>query len=192
MVLISGGGTNLQAILDACAQGQIAGRVVAVWSNRDGAYGLERARLAGVAAEAILLKSFENRAAFEATLADRITQAQPDLVVLAGFMHILGPAFLARFPRRVINLHPALPGAFPGKDAMAQAFAAWQAGHITHTGVMVHAVVPEVDAGPVLTTEAVAFEPGDTLERLAARMHVVEHRLLVTTVAQWRPPEEAP
>jgi phosphoribosylaminoimidazolecarboxamide formyltransferase/IMP cyclohydrolase len=188
VVLISGNGSNLQALLHASFAGRITGRVVAVFSNRAEAYGLERAHRAGVPAEAILLKSFENRTAYDTALADRVAEAAPDLVVLAGFMHILGPAFLDRFPGRVINLHPALPGAFPGKDAVSRAFLAWQAGQVTETGVMVHLVVPEVDAGPVLVAERVPFEPGDTLERVEARMHAVEHRLLVEGVARWRPP----
>src|SRR5690606_24030598 len=125
VVLISGRGTNLQAILDACARGEIAGDVVCVVSNRRAAYGLERAHAANVPTEYLALKPFkdrgEPRSAYDAALADVVARYTPDLVVLAGFMHVLSPAFLDRFPNQVINLHPALPGEFAGTHAIERA-----------------------------------------------------------------------
>ncbi|MCB9549201.1 MAG: phosphoribosylglycinamide formyltransferase [Myxococcales bacterium] len=196
VVLISGNGSNLQALLDAYADGRLAGRVVRVIANRAQAFGLERARLAGVPTEVLALRPYtadgRGRAAYDADLADLVAAAAPDVVVLAGFMHILGAPFLDRFPGRVVNLHPALPGAFPGKDAIGDALAAFARGAITETGVMVHLVVPAVDAGPVLAAEPVPLYPGDTRADLEARIHAVEHRLLVATVARFQPPESAP
>ncbi|MEZ4474010.1 MAG: phosphoribosylglycinamide formyltransferase [bacterium] len=194
VVLISGSGSNLQALLDACADGRIPGHVALVVSNRARAFGLQRAAGAGVPTAVHALKPYlddgRGRAAYDADLAGLVAEAAPDVVVLAGFMHILGTPFLDRFPGRVLNLHPALPGAFPGKDAIAQAHAAGEAGAIDRTGVMVHVVVPEVDAGPVLAAEAVALRAGEPVEALEARIHAVEHRLLVQTVARFLTREE--
>ena len=121
-------------------------------------------------------------AAYDAGLADLVAGVAPDLVVLAGWMRVLGPAFIARFPGRVLNIHPALPGCFPGVDAIARAYAAFGRGEIAHTGVMVHWVVPEVDAGPLIASAPVPIYPDDTLDALEARVHDVEHRLLVEAV----------
>jgi len=181
VVLVSGSGSNLQALLDAGLP------VVAVVSNRRGAYALERAAAAGVATEVVSLKAFTDagrtRRDFDAHLADVVIAHRPDYVILAGWMHLLSSAFLDRFPDRVVNLHPALPGAFPGAHAMADALDAYRAGRITETGIMVHLVPDEgVDNGPVLATVSVPIEPDDTLDTLAERMHRQEHVLLVATV----------
>ena len=117
---------------------------------------------------------------------------QAQTIVLAGWMHILSPAFLEAVACPVLNLHPAHSGAFPGTHAIERALAAAQAGEIDHTGVMVHHVVPEVDAGPVVATEVVPIAPDDTLDTLAARMHATEHTF---SSAQWRddhPPSREP
>jgi phosphoribosylglycinamide formyltransferase 1 len=120
------------------------------------------------------------RADYDADLATLVGAFGVTWVVLAGWMHILSQAFLSRFPSRVINLHPALPGCFPGTHAIRRAYQAFQAGQITHTGVMVHRVPDEaVDAGPVLAQEIVPIHPPDTLDDLEARIHAVEHHLLV-------------
>ncbi len=120
------------------------------------------------------------RDAYDADLADAVRAYKPDFVVLAGWMHILSPAFLDHFGYRVVNLHPALPGQFPGANAIEEAFAAFQRGEIKQTGVMVH-LVPDaaVDAGPVIASEEVRIDPRDTLESLTSRMHNVEHKLLI-------------
>lgn len=183
VVLISGNGSNLQAILDACASGDLPASVVTVLSNKPDAYGLTRARAAGV--EAIHFAKLENesRREYDARLADYVTTKLPDYVVLAGWMRLLSSPFLSCFPNRVINLHPALPGTFPGTHAIERAFEAYQHGDIAHTGVMVHLVPDEgVDNGPVLATEIVPIRPEDTLESLEARIHQTEHDLLVKTL----------
>jgi formyltetrahydrofolate-dependent phosphoribosylglycinamide formyltransferase len=184
--MISGSGTNLQAILDAIASGGLDAQVVAVISNRKDAYGLERAARAGVPAVTFPLKPYaessRSRAEYDADLAGVVASYQPDLIVLAGWMHVLSPAFLDRFPLRVLNLHPALPGQFAGTHAIARAYEAYRRGEIEHTGVMVHWVVPEVDAGPVITSAEVPIYPTDSLDDLEARIHATEHRLLVEAI----------
>lgn len=183
VVLISGVGTNLQAILDACQQGRLPAEVAAVISNRRDAYGLERARLAGVPALALPKRKETDRLEYDRALAGQVAAFQPDWIVLAGWLRLLSMAFLGRFPGRVVNIHPALPGAFPGLDAIECAFEAWQRGEIDHSGVMIHLVPDEgVDSGPVLAQEHVAFQPGDTLESFAERVHALEHRLYVETL----------
>lgn len=183
VVLISGNGSNLQAILDACTSGELHASVVTVVSNKPDAYGLTRARNAGV--EAIHFAKLENesRREYDARLANYITTKLPDYVVLAGWMRILSSEFLSCFPDRVINLHPALPGTFPGTHAIERAFEAHQRGEIDHTGVMVHLVPDEgVDDGPVLATEIIPIQPDDTLESLERRIHEVEHHTLVAVL----------
>lgn len=186
IVFISGSGSNLQALLDAVADGRIEAQIRLVVSNRKDAYGLVRAAAHGVPTIYHPLKPYreagQGREAYEGDLARRIRPLQPDLIVLAGWMHILGPDFLRQFPNKVINLHPALPGQFAGTHAIERAFAAYQAGEITGSGCMVHLTVPEVDAGPVLVQAEVPILPNDTLETFAARMHEAEHQILVQAV----------
>ncbi|WP_456413149.1 phosphoribosylglycinamide formyltransferase [Oceanithermus profundus] len=183
VVLASGRGTNLQAVLDACAAGELPARVVLVVSDKPSP-ALERAQRARTAALYLPKPKNVPRADYDAELARYVAAARPDLVVLAGWMRILTPAFLDRFPERVINLHPALPGAFPGTDAIRRSYEAFRRGEVESGGVMVHRVVPEVDAGPVILAEPVPIEPGDTLERFEARVHAVEHRLLIRAIAR--------
>ena len=185
VVLISGGGTNLQALLTASAVGRLPADIVAVVSNRADAYGLERARQAGLPALVIEKTASQTRRDYDVALADAVAAYQPDWVVLAGWMRLLTPAVLERFPNRVVNLHPALPGAFPGVDAIARAHAAFQLGVLNETGVMVHLVPDEgIDSGPVLAQTTVPILAGDTLADLEARVHAAEHDLLVTTLAR--------
>ncbi len=183
VVLISGNGSNLQAILDACVSGELPASVVSVISNKADAYGLVRSKNVGV--EAIHFPKLENesRNEYDTRLADYVSTCMPDYVILAGWMRILSSSFLSSFPNRVINLHPALPNTFPGIHAIERAYAAHQRGEITHTGVMVHLVPDEgVDNGPVLATEIVPINKDDTLESLEARIHQAEHKLLVKTI----------
>jgi len=185
VVLISGNGSNLQAVLDACASGELDATVVSVISNKADAYGLTRARDAGVEAVYFAKQENESRSDHDARLAVYVSTCSPDYIVLAGWMRILSSSFLASFPNRVINLHPALPGTFPGMHAIERAYEAYQRGEITHTGVMVHLVPDEgVDNGPVLATEIVPIHPTDTLESFEARVHEVEHKLLVQTLGR--------
>jgi phosphoribosylglycinamide formyltransferase-1 len=186
VVLASGQGTNLQAILDATRDGapdRLDARVVGVLSHNASAIALARAERYGVPGLFVPLPSKKaDREAWDAALADQVAAMTPDLVVLAGWMRILGTSFLDRFPGRVINLHPALPGELPGVDAIVRAWDEAQAGKRDHTGVMVHVVVPEVDAGPVLVHEVVPIAPRTSLEILEAAVHAVEHRLIVEGV----------
>jgi phosphoribosylglycinamide formyltransferase 1 len=183
VVMASGGGTNLQAILDACANAELAASVVAVVSDRADAYALERATAAGVAAAHVDRGAGEARADYDTRLADVVAGWSPDLVVLAGWMRILTANFLGRFPGRVINLHPALPGELAGTRAIERAWHEALAGTRTRSGVMVHLVPDEgVDDGPVIATAEVSIHPDDTLESFETRIHAAEHRLLVDAI----------
>lgn len=183
VVLASGNGTNLQALLDATASGAVRADVVAVFSDRPGARALERARLAGVPAIAVPFARGSDRRAYDAGLAERVAAYEPDRVLLLGWMRLLSSAFLSRFQGRVVNLHPALPGTFPGVRAIERAFEAYRAGAVDRAGVMTHLVPDEgVDSGPVLAVEEVPILDGDDLGSLEARIHAAEHRLVVETV----------
>jgi phosphoribosylglycinamide formyltransferase-1 len=183
VILISGNGSNLQAILDACTSGELNAEVISVISNKADAYGLIRAKNAGVEAIHFAKLTNETRQEYDKRLADYVDTKQPDYVILAGWMRILTSSFLGRFLNRVVNLHPALPGTFPGTHAIERAYGAYQRGEIQHTGIMVHLVPDEgVDDGPVLATEIVPINKDDTLESLEARVHETEHTLLVKTI----------
>ena len=166
-VLVSGEGTNLQAILDT----DLA--VSAVASSRSGARALERARTAGVPAAAFELDDFESRDARDLAMADWLEEHGVTLVACAGYMYLLTPAFLARFPQRIVNIHPALLPAFPGRTPIEDALASGAA----ETGVTVHWVDEGVDSGPIITQERVAIENGETAASLRERLQAVEHRL---------------
>jgi formyltetrahydrofolate-dependent phosphoribosylglycinamide formyltransferase len=185
-VLVSGSGTNLQAIMDAIEKGDLTAEIVLVASNRKAAYGLVRAETANLPTLYHPLKPYlengQGREAYDRDLGNKIQQYQPDLLVLAGWMHVLSHVFLEHFPDKVINLHPALSGAFAGTDAIDRTFNAFQKGEVTHGGCMVHYVVPEVDAGPVIAQSIVPIQPQDTLESFGIRMHAAEHSLLVEAI----------
>lgn len=184
VVLASGNGTNLQAILDASGDGRLPAQVVAVVSNRAGSGALQRAAEAGVPFVHVAPHADEPRGDYDARLADIVSGFDPDWVVLAGWMRVLSMSFLGWFPGMVVNLHPALPGELPGVEAIERAWREAQAGTRDHTGVMVHLVPDEgVDDGPVLAVATVPIKPNDTLEDLTGRVHAVEHRLLVETLA---------
>ncbi len=188
-VLISGFGSNLQAIIDAIADGRLPGvEIAVVVSNRKAAYGLQRARRAGLPTLYFPLKPYRDagrsRREYDADLA-RVLRDEygVEWVVLAGWMHLFSMEFLRHFPNRVVNLHPALPGAFPGTHAIERAWEAYRRGEIEHTGVMIHLVPDEeVDAGPVVVQEQVPIYPDDTPETLEARIHDTEHRLFVVAL----------
>jgi len=183
IVLLSGYGSNLQAILDACAAGELPASVVAVISDKADAYGLVRAHNAGITAIHLPKLESESRRDYDARLAEMILTYVPNYIVLAGWMRILTSVFLDHFPNRVINLHPALPGMFPGTHAIQRAYEAFKKNQIGHTGVTVHLVPDEgVDNGPVLASEIVRIQHHDTLESLETRVHEVEHTLLVKTL----------
>ena len=187
-ILVSGYGSNLQSILDAAAAGRLPGVEVAlVVSNHKEAYGIQRAVQAGVPVVYFPLAPYTRagrpRSDYDADLAALLGAFQVEWIILAGWMHVLSNALLRHFPNRVVNLHPALPGTFPGTHAIQRAYEAFRRGETTHTGVMVHLVPDEgVDVGPVLAQEVVPIHPEDTLDDLEARIHAVEHRLLVETL----------
>lgn len=184
VVLISGNGSNLQALIDACESGRLPAKIVAVVCNHPEAYGLQRA------AQHQLLTLIHphqglSRAEYDTRLSQLIIPFEPDWIILAGWMRLLSMSFLQHFPNRVINLHPALPGQFPGTKSIERAFSAAQEGQIDRTGVMVHLVPDEgVDNGPVLASQIVPIRPDDTLETLTERVHTVEHELLVKTIGK--------
>jgi formyltetrahydrofolate-dependent phosphoribosylglycinamide formyltransferase len=188
VIFISGSGTNLQAILDACRNNTLNAEVALVVSNRKAAYGLERAKTANIPTLYFPLKPYTDtakaRATYDADLAEAIKPYQPDLIVLAGFMHIFSPVFTETFPN-TINLHPALPGQFPGAHGIEDAYRAFQRGEIKESGCMIHVVTPELDAGPVIATRVIPFEEGDTLESFAARLHKVEHELIIEGIGKY-------
>ncbi len=183
VVLISGNGSNLQAVLDACRSGDLDADVVAVFSNQPEAYGLERARQVEIPAHVFRKLKETPRREYDRQLADAVAVYQPDWIVLAGWMRLLSSEFLSRFPNRVINIHPALPGTFPGTHAIERAWDAHLKDGLCKTGVMVHGVPDEgVDCGPVLGVREVEIAPEDTLESLEARIHQTEHKLYVETI----------
>lgn len=180
VVLASGSGTNLQAVLDATDACAIDASVVAVLSNKPEAYALERARNAGVPCLALPREPGEDRRAYDRRLVGHVRDACPDFVVLAGWMLLLSSDFLDHVGCPVVNLHPALPGDLPGVGSIERAHAEALAGARTRSGVMVHFVPDEgVDDGPVIATIEVSVGPTDSLEDFATRMHQAEHRLLV-------------
>jgi len=188
-VLISGNGTNLQAILDAIRMRVLDAQVVVVVSNHKAAFGLERAEKAGVPTRYHPLKPYRDagrsRNEYDADLAKIVMEYKPDYVVLAGWMHIFTQDFLRHFSYRVINLHPALPGQFPGGHAIEDAFEAYKRGEIKGTGVMVHLVPDEqVDRGPVILSGEVPIHATDTLETLETRVRQTEHKLLVQAIGR--------
>ncbi|OGA24288.1 MAG: phosphoribosylglycinamide formyltransferase [Betaproteobacteria bacterium RIFCSPLOWO2_02_FULL_67_26] len=169
VILISGRGSNMEALLDA----RLPARVAAVVSNNSQARGLGVAQARGIATAVVDHRAFPERAAFDAALAQEIDRHRPDLVVLAGFMRILTAPFIERYRGRLLNIHPSLLPAFPGLDTHRRALAA---GVQTH-GCTVHFVTPAVDGGPIVVQAAVPVLPGDTEERLAARVLAEEHRI---------------
>jgi phosphoribosylglycinamide formyltransferase-1 len=169
VILISGRGSNMRSIVEA----RTGLEVKAVISNRPEAAGLEWARGQGIPALALDHKAHATREAFDARLATEIERLQPDLVLLAGFMRILTPAFIGRFPRRILNIHPSLLPSFPGLHTHRRAL---EAGVKLH-GCTVHVVTPELDNGPIVTQAAVPVMPDDTEATLAERVLAAEHRI---------------
>jgi phosphoribosylglycinamide formyltransferase-1 len=173
VVLISGRGSNLQAILDQAASGELPVEVAAVISNRPGVQGLERARQSGVLALELDHKNFADRPAFEAALIELIDRYQPDLVALAGFMRVLTPGFTDHYRGRLFNIHPSLLPKFRGLHTHERAIAAGETEH----GASIHFVTAELDGGPVIVQAKVPVLPGDDPDTLAARVLEQEHRL---------------
>lgn len=178
LVLVSGSGTLLQALLDAQASGHLAAEVVAVGADRTGIEGLARARRAGVPTFTVRLGDFAERTEWDAALTDASAAFEPDLVVSAGFMKLCGPLFLDRFAGRFVNTHPALLPSFPGAHGVRDALAHG----VKVTGCTIFEVDAGVDTGRIIDQAAVRVEPGDTEESLHERIKVAERALLVDTV----------
>ncbi|MBP2476269.1 phosphoribosylglycinamide formyltransferase-1 [Crossiella equi] len=178
VALVSGSGTLLQALLDACAKDDYPATVVAVGADRTAIEGLARAERAGLPTFSVRVRDHADRAAWNTALADAVAAHTPDLVVSAGFMKILGEDFLSRFGGRVVNTHPALLPAFPGAHAVADAVAYG----VKVTGCTVHLVDAGVDTGPILAQGAVDVRPGEGVDDLHERIKTVERSLLVETI----------
>jgi phosphoribosylglycinamide formyltransferase-1 len=185
VVLASGDGTNLQAVIDACASGVLPADVVAVVSNNPDSGALRRATAAGIPGVHVgrLSSGAESRREYDARLADVVSGFDPQWIICAGWMLILSMNFLGWFPRMVVNVHPALPGELPGTDSIRRAYSEFKQGVRTGTGVMVHFIVDEgVDDGPTLGVADIPLDSDDTLDTLTERFHDAEHRLLVDTL----------
>jgi phosphoribosylglycinamide formyltransferase-1 len=170
-VLISGRGSNLQALIDACSHSDFPARIAVVISNIEDAGGLERARKAGIAVDTVPHKNFKGREAFEDALLSALKKHDVDLVCLAGFMRILTPHFIDHWPERLINIHPSLLPDYKGTHTHERVLADGK----TESGCTVHYVVPEMDSGPVLVQKKVPVIAGDTVDTLAARILEQEH-----------------
>lgn len=183
VVLASGGGSNLQAIIDACAAGDIEARVVGVATDNPSAFAIQRAANHQIDTAVVTPLDNEARSLFDSRLAQTISLWRPDLVVLAGFMRKLSVSFIQHFPNSIINLHPALPGQLPGINAIERAFSEFASGNRSSSGVMVHYVPDEgIDTGPVIASLPVVFEEHDTLHDFEQRMHATEHQLLIDAI----------
>ena len=180
VVLVSGGGTNLQALIDAAAEPDYPANVVAVGSDRSGIAALDRAAAAGIPTFIASPDHYPDRTTWDTALADATTAYRPDLVVLAGFMRLVGPVFLERFPQRVINTHPALSPAFPGMQGPRDALAYG----VKITGCTIFVVDSGVDTGPIVAQVAVPVLDDDDAQSLHDRIKEHERELLVRTVAE--------
>ncbi|PXX97586.1 phosphoribosylglycinamide formyltransferase [Halomonas sp. LBP4] len=180
VVLISGNGSNLQALIDAQAHDELGGEIVAVISNEPDAYGLQRARDAGIDAVVLPHREYESRDAYDGALIKVIERHEPDLIVLAGFMRILSPRFVQRFLGRMLNIHPSLLPAYQGLNTHAKALA----DGVTEHGCSVHFVTEELDGGPVALQAAVAVADDETEASLKQKVHAREH-LIYPIAVKW-------
>lgn len=180
VVLISGSGTNLQAIIDACTHSNYPAKVVGVISNKADAYGLTRAEDAGIQAISVSHTEFDSREAYDQALINKIDSFDADLIVLAGFMRILTPAFVQHFQGKLLNIHPSLLPKYQGLNTHQRALDAGDKEH----GVSVHFVTEELDGGPVILQAKVPVFDGDNVDDLSARVHDQEHRIY-PLVVKW-------
>lgn len=180
VVLISGSGSNLQALIDGMQAGQLAIDIIAVVSNREDAYGLERARNANIPAHVLPHVHFNSRDEFDHNLAELIHSFEPELIVLAGFMRILTPEFVERFTNKLINIHPSLLPKFTGVNTHQRAIDAGE----THHGASVHFVIAELDAGPIIIQGKIKINANDTVESLQQQVHKIEH-IIYPKAVQW-------
>jgi phosphoribosylglycinamide formyltransferase-1 len=172
-ILISGSGSNLQSFIDRAAAGEIDLDLAVVFSNKPDAYGLTRASTAGIATTCIEHGKYADREAFDRAVAGRLDEWRPDLLILAGFMRILSPWFVAHYEGRILNIHPALLPAYPGLDTHRRVLDAGEAWH----GSTVHFVTEELDGGPRILQGRIAVDPQETADELCARVQAVEHQI---------------
>lgn len=177
VVLVSGNGTNLQAMIDQIQSGRLQAKIKWVISNRGEAFALERAKKSGIPTQVIAEKKRES---FEERLVAVLQETNFDYIALAGFMRILSPSLVRRYPGRILNIHPALLPHFPGTDAIRQA---WEAG-VSETGCTVHFVDEGVDTGPIISQKKVPIKPGEGLAALTERIHAMEHQLYPEVLQQ--------
>jgi phosphoribosylglycinamide formyltransferase-1 len=180
VVLVSGAGTNLQALIDACADPAYGARIVAVGADREGIEGLDRAERAGIPTFVRKVGEFTSRGHWDLTMTDTVAAFEPDLVVLAGFMKLVGPAFLERFAAQVVNTHPALCPSFPGTSGPADALAYG----VKVTGATLFVVDGGVDTGPIIAQTVVAVDDDDDVASLHERIKVAERTMLVDSIGR--------
>lgn len=179
IVLISGNGSNLQAIIDACKSGMIGGNVVGVISNKANVFGLERAKKNNIPSEVINHNNFGTREEFDQELVTSIKSYQPDLIVLAGFMRILSPIMTSAFKNKMINIHPSLLPKYPGLKTHEQVIANNDAEH----GVTIHSVSEELDGGPIIAQSKIVVHKNQQLEDLIERIHKIEHKIFPKVIS---------
>jgi phosphoribosylglycinamide formyltransferase-1 len=180
VILISGNGSNLQAIIDAIQKGSLQAEISLVISAREEAYGLQRAKKAGIPCEILSAKIFPNRQDYDLALAKLIEIQQPDLIVLAGFMRILSREFIQQFEGKIINIHPSLLPRYPGLDTHQRVLTNQDIEH----GCSIHFATEEVDGGPIIARASLQVLPNDTIATLQQRVHALEHQLY-PLVLQW-------
>lgn len=178
-VLISGSGSNLQALIDQSAAGEMPAKIKLVISNNPDAFGLERAKQAGIPSIVVRHTDFNSREEFDRAMSYHLDQAKVDLVILAGFMRILSEFFVENFQERLINIHPSLLPKFPGTNTHSRVLEAGEEWH----GASIHFVVPEVDAGPIILQGRIKVRENDTAESLQQRVHKVEHQIYPLAVS---------
>ncbi len=172
-ILVSGSGTNLQSFIDQAADGRLDFDIAIVFANRPDAYGLTRAKDAGIETACVRHGDFEDRETFDRSIAKALDPCEPDLIILAGFMRILSPWFIRRYEGKVLNIHPALLPKYPGLNTHARALEAGD----SHHGSTVHFVTNELDVGPRILAGRIAIDPTETADELKARVQAVEHQI---------------
>lgn len=173
VVLISGNGSNLQSIIDALESGQINGQITAVISNKADAYGLQRAKKHNIDQQVISHKDFASRESFDLALSQNLTRLNPDIIVLAGFMRVLGSALIQAFDRKIINIHPSILPSYKGLNTFQRAIDNQEKEH----GVSIHIVTPKLDDGPVIVRGRYPILTTDTVSDLQGKGHRLEHRM---------------
>lgn len=177
-VFASGNGSNFQALAEAASEGQLQAQIALLFCDQPAAFALQRAEAFKIPTLTLSPKDFATKQLFETQLIKELAAANIDLIILAGYMRIIGPTMLAAYPNKIINIHPALLPAFPGAHGIEDAFAAG----VSETGVTIHYVDSGVDTGPIIAQQAVSIAAEDTLETLATKIHQVEHELYPKTV----------